>query len=244
MAISIQAKTDYSALFNSLSTSGSGSSSSLGNLNFLSDYAAIKNGSYGKLMKAYYAETGSSSEVSSVVSSKTSTSTSADTTETLGKMQTATDDLKESADALLENGTKSLFKEADATKIYDSVKAFVDDYNSVLDVADITNSTSILKRVTNMVANTESYESSLREIGITINDDNSLTVDKEKFLAADMDKVKALFNKTGSFGYVTSAQSSLINYAANNEASKANTYSVSGSYANNYSSGSIFDSLF
>ena len=41
---------DYSYLFQGLSSSGGG----LGNLNFLSDYASIKNGSYSKLMKAYY----------------------------------------------------------------------------------------------------------------------------------------------------------------------------------------------
>ena len=50
MSITIQARTDYSYLFSSLGTS----SSSGTNLNFLSDYASIKNGSYAKLMKAYY----------------------------------------------------------------------------------------------------------------------------------------------------------------------------------------------
>ena len=39
---------NYSYLFQSAS------GGSLGNLNFISDYASIKNGSYGKLMKAYY----------------------------------------------------------------------------------------------------------------------------------------------------------------------------------------------
>lgn len=43
---------DYSYLF-----SGTGSSSG----NWLADYTSIKNGSYGKLMKAYYAEAKSSS---------------------------------------------------------------------------------------------------------------------------------------------------------------------------------------
>ena len=56
MGINIQMRNDYSYLFSSLNTSKTGSA---GNLSFLSDYAAIKNGSYGKLMKAYYAETGS-----------------------------------------------------------------------------------------------------------------------------------------------------------------------------------------
>lgn len=42
---------DYSALFG-----GTSNSSSLGSTNILSDYASIKNGSYGKLLKAYYAK--------------------------------------------------------------------------------------------------------------------------------------------------------------------------------------------
>ena len=50
MSINIQAKTDVSYLFSSL---GSGASGVAGS-NFLSDYASIKNGSYAKLMKAYY----------------------------------------------------------------------------------------------------------------------------------------------------------------------------------------------
>ncbi len=41
---------DYSYLFQGMTSSGG----SLGNLNFLSDYASIKNGSYSRLMKAYY----------------------------------------------------------------------------------------------------------------------------------------------------------------------------------------------
>lgn len=42
---------DYSELFG-----GTSNSSSLGSTNILSDYASIKNGSYGKLLKAYYAK--------------------------------------------------------------------------------------------------------------------------------------------------------------------------------------------
>ena len=45
-------KQNYSYLFQSLSSSGGG----MGNLNFLSDYASIRNGSYGKLLKTYYAK--------------------------------------------------------------------------------------------------------------------------------------------------------------------------------------------
>ncbi len=48
MSINVNAKNDYSFLFSGMS------GSSGANLNFLSDYASIKNGSYGKLLKSYY----------------------------------------------------------------------------------------------------------------------------------------------------------------------------------------------
>ena len=56
--INVDSRQDYSYLFQNLSSGG------MGNLNFLSDYASIKNGSYGRLMKAYYG-TGQASNTSS-----------------------------------------------------------------------------------------------------------------------------------------------------------------------------------
>ena len=53
MSIRINQKTDYSQLFASVGGNGSNNNS----INFgvnLSDYASIKSGSYGNLMKAYY----------------------------------------------------------------------------------------------------------------------------------------------------------------------------------------------
>ena len=47
--LNVSMNQDYSQLFQSLSSGGG-----MGNLNFLSDYASIKNGSYAKLMKTYY----------------------------------------------------------------------------------------------------------------------------------------------------------------------------------------------
>ena len=52
IGIDMGKKQNYSYLFQSLSSSGGG----MGNLNFLSDYASIRNGSYGKLLKTYYAK--------------------------------------------------------------------------------------------------------------------------------------------------------------------------------------------
>lgn len=239
MAVNLQIRNDYSYLFSGLNTSKNGSA---GNLNFLSDYAAIKNGSYGKLMKAYYAETGSGDAVKKLA--RSSNSVSKDDTETLTKVKSATDDLKESADKLLTKGSKSVWAEDDMEKVYSAVNDLVKDYNSVLDTMDKTNSTSILSRAKSMVNNTKVNEKLLSKVGVSINGDNSLSIDKKAFLEADKETVKNLFNGNGSFAYRLSASASMMNYAAEKEADKAATYTGTGAYGNTFSSGSVFDSLF
>lgn len=243
MSISIQAKNDYSYLFSSLNTSsGSGSAS---NLSFLTDYAMIKNGSYAKLMKAYYSETGSSSsQVSSIVKKNSTNSVSKDDTKTLANVESSTSALKESADKLLETGSKSVWAEEDMEKVYAAVSDLLDDYNSVLDTMDDVNSTSILSRAKNLTQNTAVNEKLLAKVGITINEDNSLSVDKETFLKADVATAKSLLSGNGSFAYRVSTYASFMNYAAEQEADKAATYTFDGNYGSTYSSGSIFDSLF
>lgn len=259
MGISINVgnfKPDYSYLFQSMTTS---SGSSLGNLNFLSDYASIKNGSYGKLMKAYYAKD-SSSEVSSIAESKkkSTTSTAKDSAKTLAGIESAADGLKESADALITTGSKSVFKkidvestdeyglsrttkEYDTNAIYKSVSGFVDDYNKLIKQASSSETTSVQNRIKSLSGITSANKNLLSKVGITINSDDTLSIDEEKFKAADMSTVKSLFNGNSSYGYRVSAQASLIDYAASTEASRANTYTNSGSYGNTYSTGSILD---
>lgn len=260
ISINVNTKQDYSYLFQSLST---GSGSGLGNLNFLSDYAAIKNGSYGKLMKAYYAKDSSdSTSVSSANKNNTkTTSTAADTTETLAKIQKSADGLKESADALITKGKDSVFKEKDITTkdengvetttkgydtdaIYSAVSDFVKDYNELLDNAGDANSTNVLNKTLSLVNMTAANEKLLSEVGITVGEDNSLSIDEKAFKSSDMSTVKTLFNGNGSYAYRASAQASLIDFAADNESNKANTYTMNGTYSNNYSMGSIMDTMF
>lgn len=255
MAITIQSRNDYSYLFSSLGTS---SSSSVSNLSWLSDYASIKNGSYAKLMKAYYNETGNAKEV--INKTKTNTSTSKDSTESLAEVQKTTDALKESADALLVSGSKSVFAEKEITTkdengvestsmgydkdaIYKAVNQFVKDYNSVIKSTADSNSGSIANRSLGMITAASANENLLSKAGITINEDYTLSIDEKAFKNADMNTVKTLFSGNGSFAYRTSAQASLINFAADNEASKANTYNFNGTYNNTYSNGNLFNSF-
>lgn len=259
MAININVggmKPNYSFLFQSMSSSSGG----LGNLNFLSDYASIKNGSYGKLMKAYYAKD-SSKEVTSVAEqtkNKRTTSTAKDSAKTLSEIEGAADGLKESADALLKTGSKSVFnkidvestdeygmtqtsKEYDVNAIYKSVSGFVEDYNKVIKQAGASETSAIQNRVRYMMGATSANKSLLSKVGITINSDNTLSLDEKTFKEADVTTAKSLFNGSNSYAYRVSAQASLIDYTAEKEAAKANTYTVNGNYSSNYNTGSIYD---
>jgi len=252
MGINIAAKTDTSYLFSGLSSS-SGSS----NLNFLSDYASIKNGSYGKLMKAYYSEdSGKSSAASSAL--KTSGLSQTETKAYAG-VQSSTDSLKEAADALF--SSKSLFekktvtvkdeygneteeKAYDTDAIYKAVNSFVDSYNSVINAVNKVDDKTVVNKAVSLTNSAISNNKMLNQIGITINEDSTLSIDKDTFSKADMSKVKTLFQGAGSFGYTASAQASLIDFAADRVVSKAATYTGNGTYGSAYNSGSIFNSYF
>ena len=181
MSINIQAKTDVSYLFSSL---GSGASGVAGS-NFLSDYASIKNGSYAKLMKAYYSENASDSVKTVAKNSKAaSTALSSEESKAYAKVQTNTDALKESADALLgkslfekkdittkdENGVESTVRDYDKNAIYEVVNNFVNDYNSVMKAVTDTDDSTVSRRVTSLTNETVSnllvtYTHSLWEEG-------------------------------------------------------------------------------
>lgn len=253
ISINVNTKQDYSYLFQNLSGS---KGSSMGNLNFLSDYAAIKNGSYGKLMKAYYAKDTADSS-SKTAAGKTdnkadnktdikTTSTAKDSADTLAKIQKSADELKESADKLIAKGKDSLFasNEYDVDAIYSAVSDFVKDYNELIDNASDSNSNNVLSKSLTLVNQTAANKNLLEKVGITLNDDDTLSMNEEAFKSANMTTVKSLFNNTGSYAYKASAQASLIDFAAENESSKANTYTMNGTYGNNYSMGSIMDTWF
>lgn len=247
-------KPDYSYLFQSM-TGGN-----VASMNFLSDYASIKNGSYGKLMKAYYGPSHrSSKEVSSLVEKNQRTTAAAkDSAKTLSSIESAAEELKKSADALTAKGSKSVFNKVDietkdengvtsTTKgydtnaIYKAVSDFVDDYNSVIKQAGSAESTSIQNRVKSMTGATSANEKLLSKVGITINENKTLSIDEKAFKAADMATVKTLFGGNASYADRISAQATMLDHTANTEATKANTYNYNGIYNNAYTSGGIFD---
>ncbi len=241
-------------LFSSLNTSKTtGTSSYLSDLtSVLSDYNSIRSGAYGKLLNSYIDKYGSDS-LTKV--SDTSTSTSGDSAKVIKAVSESADKLQDVASDIVKNtkmyekvevedkeGNKSQQYDMDA--MYKAVSAFVESYNDTIDALDESNASGVVQGGINMLKNTGVYEKSLDEIGITIGDDGKLSIDADAFKEADVSTVKTLFSGNQSFAYKTGVYAGKINSSAQAEATKANTYTQTGAYGNNYSTGALFDSIF
>ena len=198
------------ALFSSLGTSSNSSSTSNGLLGInLSDYASIKNGSYGKLVKSYYAL-----DEENAAKDKKSKNDTDDTDATIRSIKTASDDLKDSAAALY--SSKALFVkdangEYDMEAIYEKVNKFIEDYNSTVEAVGSAETESIAKAGASLVNNTSNNVDMLSKLGISVSSvDYTLSIDKEKFMKANISDVKTMFGGVGSFAYQVGAKASRI----------------------------------
>ena len=223
--------------------------------NMIGDYNSIRNGSYKKLLTAYYSlddekdstSTKKSTDKEDTLSkllnqNKQSISTAKDDAEVLVDIKEAASGLKESANKLLDKSkAESVYN---TENLYNNVKAFADSYNGVIDAAEDANTSSIAKNLDNMINQTKTNQKMLASIGIEIGEDNKLTVDKDKLMKADIETVKSMLGSVGSYGYRVSASASMINFNAEYEASRANTYTNSGKYSDNYNTGNLYDTLF
>ena len=218
---------DYSYLFGSAqapSTSGSFS---------LSDYAAIKNGSYGKLLKAYYAKQDAEKA-----------SADGETVQKATLMKNGADALKKSVEALKnddlwekkiikkkdeQTGEEVEVEEYDWDAITKAMKSFVAEYNDVIEQAGDSNSKDVLRNAVWMTGVTDSNENVLLKIGLTVGKGNKLELDEEALKKADINTLKTLFTGHNSFADKVSMKASSISNAA---ARYVGTYKSNGTYNN------------
>ena len=244
-----------STLFSSLGSSKSTGSGLFG-IN-LSEYASIRSGSYGKLMRSYFSMDSTKGTSKSDDSTKntiedlaTTTSTSKDSTKTLAAIESDAKELTDSAKALYTRSNNKVFTKDsggsyDTDKIYKAVKRFADDYNSMLDTAGKSSTNRISRSVSSMKNETSYNEKPLKEIGITVDEKTGrLSVDETTFKSADTEKIKNLFNGTGSYAYSVATKAAMTESYAKSEAAKSNTYTRNGTYNYNYNSGNIFTDMF
>ena len=227
---------NYSFLFQSMS------GGSLGNLNFLSDYASIKNGSYGKLMKAYYgsgqkSSTATSSSKSSsgsvldkILEEKKNPKVSKDVQKANADLTTGLSSLRSSVSALQDDKTytDTANGQSAADKAASAMKDYVTNYNNVVKAAKGSTLTSKTSYVANMMSSTARNADKLSEIGVTINADGTLDFNEGKLKAADLSKVQELFSSKDIMSY-GSTVASRIQFAGGTTGSDAATDSTTSS---------------
>ena len=193
---------NISSLLSSLNNSSS--SGSAGTFDFAS-YAAIKNGSYGKLVKAYYADStkSASSATDSAKATTASMKAKADDVDKTGLTQLKKDanELKTAAEALAKDDLwKQTDGKTDMTKVAGAVKDFANNYNKVVDQASKVSSKEISQDMKFMTGMTDTFTKVLGKIGITVGDDGKMSVDEEALKKADVATVKSLFNGNATYG--------------------------------------------
>ena len=245
--INLNNSSNISSLFGSLYSNGTSDS-------LLSDYASLKNGSYKKLMKAYYKEMGSSSTSDSESSKKTSSSKQTAADKKSIAIKDAVSSLAESADALTnrslyakktittkdENGNEAETLDYDRDAIYDAVSTFVTNYNKATSTAADNGSDRVLRQTINMQSATTINAKMLAKIGITIGKDKTLSVDKETLNKADVATIQSIFGNGGSYGNTISSKASLIYSSASHQASTKSSYSSNGNYLDKILNGNIY----
>lgn len=215
----------------------SNGSSSAGTMNFgvnLADYASIRNGSYGKLMKATYAQQKKEEKASEAK----------DTKQDLTALKSAGDALKSSAEALTdrklwekktiktkdkETGETVEKEDYDREAINSAIKKFVEDYNAMIDKASESDTKGVLRGATRMIDSTETVSKLLGQVGIKIGADNKLSIDDEKFSEASIGTLKTLFEGSGSYADQISQKASAVSRSAKQA---TDTYTSEGKYTN------------
>ncbi len=207
----------YSSLLGGASTSAG---SLLGNSSLLADYASIKNGSYGKMLKSYYAK--QLAEIDDSDNGSGSKKAAKDTT-----TASAANTLNKSASAL----NNLNYSEDNIDEIYGKVSTFIDDYNSMIKNASQSELSSVNSQANILNNTTYSNYKMLAKAGITMNFDRTLSINEDTFKKADMSTLKTLFKGSNSFAdKVADKASAIYRYAASGSALNY-SYSNQGTYS-------------
>lgn len=241
----INPNTDYSALFSSLNTKDS-------NTAFLSDYASIKNGSYGKLMKAYYNQ--KKADVSDAKATL-KTDNKAKTNKTSTKNKEKTEKVKEvdkktsalsNAKTSAENFKSSLsnFEKAvakgDDKEIASKAKAFADSYNKLATAVNEAGNTKVTKAAQNLLDYMGSNLNTLSKAGFSFDETGKLSV-SEKAVSENKSSVETLFGKQSSFASNLESKAATVESRANSALNTEKSYTKKADYNNTDYIGKLYD---
>lgn len=190
-----------------------GSSGGLSSL--YSDYNAIRNGSYKKLMRSYYGGNSASKYGSSksgskggknvldrILEEKKNPTVSKSVSEANSALNAGISGLKSSLSALQNENT---YSDKDGVAISDkttnALKDYVKNYNSAVTASKKSTNSGMTDNVAMMMKTTSANKDSLAAVGITINHDGTLTLSEKAAKDAKPSAVKDLFSSENRQSY-------------------------------------------
>lgn len=238
--------TNYTDIFTSMGIGTSGSESAFS----LTDYMSIKNGSYGKLLKAYYKKQDAEETAAESESEK----------KQLSLLKNSADQLKNSTLELMdedlfekktiktkneETGEETETEDYDWEAITKAVKAFVEAYNSVITSAETSDNKGVLRNASWLTQQTEAESKLLSSVGITIDSANQLKVDEEALKQANVSTLKLLFQGVNSFADKVVRKAAQISTAAvQGTSGSGSAYTSTADYEKLMSGGYLYDETF
>ena len=237
--------TNYTDIFSSMM----GTSGTDNNAFSLSDYMSIKNGSYGKLLKAYYKKQDAGTAESAEEEKKQ-----------LSLLKTKADNLKNSMLDLMDEdlfekktiktkdektGEETEKVDYDWDAITKAVNSFADSYNAIISATGESDNKKVLRNATWLTQMTEANSKLLAKVGITIGEDNKLKVDADVLKKANVNTLKVLFQGAGSYAdKVVQKAAQIGNAAVQGISAGGSSYTNNADYKKLTSSGYLFDNTF
>ena len=210
---------------------------------------SIKNGSYGKLLKAYYKKQDAGTAESVEEEKKQ-----------LSLLKTKADNLKNSMLDLMDEdlfekktiktkdektGEETEKVDYDWDAITKAVNSFADSYNAIISATGESDNKKVLRNATWLTQMTEANSKLLAKVGITIGEDNKLKVDADVLKKANVNTLKVLFQGAGSYAdKVVQKAAQIGNAAVQGTSAGGSSYTNNADYKKLTSSGYLFDNTF
>lgn len=219
---------DYSTLLNSLPKTSESSGGGL--VGLATEFNSIRSGSYGKLLRAYYKKMEQEGATEAI------------------QKETANRQLVGGNASSLKSAAKTLskmdFSKASDEESLKAIKDFVSAYNSVIDTADDVNSKGILRNAVWMTNIMGKSAGLLGELGISIGENNQLTLDETKWADASKTTKASLFNGRQGLAEKMIYKASQMTNASSEQASfTASAYKGNGDYTE-VTAQSMYEDLF
>lgn len=109
--------------------------------------------------------------------------------------------------------------EYDRKKIAESVNTMVSDYNKTIKAFQNSENIAALSKGVSMTQTTSAFEGALKRIGLSVNKDNTLSVDSKKLESAAVSDVKSVLSGNYSYSAKISDKAKFVSEAAGSQMS-------------------------